>query len=131
MTLNDKYKIYKGTDEKKLEDSKLRYKKFEINGKFNKMGLENLKNQGIKRLFPLLDKEIEEPEETLVYSTPLARIIIFANYKEDHHDIDIYLKASSDNDDKIIEDIKSLLEKRLETKLDDIKSDLINKISEN
>jgi hypothetical protein len=98
---------------------KTRYKEFEINGKFNPMGLENLKKLGIERILPVSIEERTEPKEIRDYSTPLTKITIFANYETNHHTVLVYLKEDSENKVSIMENTKKMLEKKLRCKLND------------
>jgi hypothetical protein len=130
---NPKYKLWRYSNKKEalyLEPRPIMHKTFEMNGKFSLDGLEKLTKGEWKRLHPTLEEHRTDPEETLVYGNPEAIIIISANYETDYHQIDISLKRYSENNLQTIENIKLILESKLEKKINEKKesSDLINEI---
>lgn len=129
---NPQYKIWKYSNKgsSNLKPHPIMHKTFEMNGKFSLDGLEKLTEGEWKRLHPTLEEHRTDPEETLVYGNPEAIVIISANYETDYHQIDISLKKYSKNNFNTIENIKLILESKLEKEITEIKesSDLINKI---
>lgn len=129
-----RHTIYSNTD-------KTKYKEFEINGKFNVLGLENLRKEGIVRMFPLTEEDNpeESPKETLIYTTPLEKIMIFTDYEAHSHKVNLMLKYSHIENPEMLEKITKLIEKRLECKLvdrsnpkkEEVSSGLLDKISDN
>jgi hypothetical protein len=130
---NPKYKLWRYTSKKEdfcLEPRPIMHKTFEMNGKFSLDGLEKLTEGEWKRIHPTLEEHRTDPEETLVYGNPEAIVIISANYETDYHQIDISLKKYSENNIQIIENIKLILENKLEKKITETKesTNLINEI---
>ena len=138
MVLNREYyerrKIYNSINkENSIGPTPIMHKQFEMDGKFSLDGLESLTKEGWKRLYPLLPEHRTDPKETWVYGDSQAVTIISANYETNHHIVDISLKKYSENNLNAIENIKLVLENKLENKLNekDESSDLIDKIESN
>ena len=112
-------RIYSSKIAEPLRKNPLMHKKFNINGKFNLDGLEKLTEEGWKREFPRLPEHRTEPEETWVYSSKKAVVILSANYETNYHELDISLKDYSKNNPKNIDDIREIIEKNLECKLNE------------
>jgi hypothetical protein len=106
------------------------HKTFEMKGDFNLEGLEKLTKKEWTRLNPSLEENRTYSEETFVYGNPQAIIILSANYETNYHQIDISLKKYSEDNIKNIENIKLLLENKLEKKINEKKEtlDLIDKL---
>ena len=131
MNLDGTFNVYKGMN-KELEGAKpkgVNYARFGITGKPDFSSLDNLKDQGIKRLLPLLPEHRICPKETWVYSAPYATIIISANYETNYHEVDIALRGNPD-DQNIINNIKSALEEKLKLQLTDITKSISNLIED-
>jgi hypothetical protein len=113
-----------------LEPRPIMHKTFEMKGDFNLENLEKLTKTEWTRLNPSLEENEIYSEETLVYGNPEAIVIISANYETNYHQIDINLKKYSEDNIKNIENIRLLLENRLEKKINEKKetSDLIDKL---
>ena len=135
---------------KNLENSKIfsnlnkeEYREFYIEGEFNVLGLEGLKNKGINRIFPHFEdyKEDDLPREIWIYSTPLAKIKISTDSESHLHKVGIQLKYLSKKSSENLENFEKL-KQLLETKLGGILKNpeelqkekaqgLVNKISSN
>ena len=142
MEQNDRYKIQKihnGLDKKGdlSESTQVVYKEFEMKGKYYFDGLD-LRKEEWKRIHPSINQHRTSPKETFVYSGPQGTVIMHLNYETDNHQVGILLKSYSGNNPKTIEDIKLMLERGLEGKLNEKEEfpisnliDLIDKIESN
>jgi hypothetical protein len=147
MTLNKEYykkiKIHNGLD-KEIDSSReypVMHKSFFMKGTYDFDGLD-LSEYGWKRIHALtlqqkgkLEKDPEYIDylETIVYSGPQGTAVMYLNYKTDNHNIDITLRNYSENNQEKIENLKLMLERSLEGKLDNVdpNSNLIEEVGEN
>jgi len=136
---DEKYTLHNGLDKKGSLSGTTPtvYKEFEMKGKYYFDGLD-LKKEGWKRIYPSINQHRTSPEETFVYSGPQGTAIMHLNYETDYHKIEILLKNYSGDNPKTIEDIKLMLERGLEGKLNEKEEfpisnliDLIDKIESN
>jgi hypothetical protein len=138
---NPRYKIWKynnkdSENQRKnysSEKNSVMHQEFYINGEFCLEGLEKLTkgtNAEWKKLHPTLPEHRTEPEETLVYSNSNAILLISADYAKKHHKVDLTLKNYSEENPKLLENLRATIEKSLNCKLNnkDETSDLITKL---
>ncbi|MCK5624738.1 hypothetical protein KAI04_02760 [Candidatus Pacearchaeota archaeon] len=131
---SNKNQIYK-SNVKGSESKSVRsfYKGFEIKEKVDFAKLDNLEGE-FTRLTPLLKYNQTNPQETIVYSSDSAVIVISANHSTNYHGMEIVLKDCKGECSEAINALKSKLETKLETKLKDIPTStkkLIDEIGKN
>lgn len=133
MTLNKEYHenriIHKGKNRKEdfIGPAPPTHKSFVMKGKYDFSGLD-LREYGWKRIHALTPQQKNKLEkdphhvdylETMVYSGPQGTAVMYLNYKTDIHKIDISLRKSSEDNIERIENLKLMLERTLEGKLND------------
>ncbi len=136
--IGNNYLVYdsrKGIQIEKDKDSpQTFYCRFKFEGKFNPLGLEELKKEGYKKVFPPRNyQRLEQPMEFFSYSTKSITITLSANYEKNFHEIAVHFDEEIPNEE-VINKIKSNLENILEKKLTNLTpfgKNLAEDISEN
>lgn len=110
MVLNNKYKINRMDSTIEPKEKSI-HQEFIIEGNLNENGLEDLANQGWKKLYPILPEHKTMPESTWVYQKDKSLAIIYENIGKDAHKISLTTNLER------IDEIKNFFENSLECKL--------------